>query len=85
MMMMMCVAWTQEDSNIGVVLKESRFVCLFQGWMGTGACPDSPLCLRDMSLFADIPKVMSSFCTTTVVLEPGQNLYLIIDKSDKQS
>ena len=34
-------------------------VCLFQGW----AWPGFPLCLMDVSLFAEIPKVMNSLCT----------------------
>ena len=50
--------------------------------MGTEACPVSPLCLTDVSVFAEIPKVVSSLCTITVVWEPGpfkiHVLYLII-------
>ena len=38
------------------------FVC-FKGGMGTGVYPSSPLCLMDVSIIAEIPKVMSSLCT----------------------
>ena len=39
----------------------------FKGGMGTGACPGSPLCLTDVSVFAEIPKVKNSLCIITVV------------------
>ena len=42
------------------------FVC-FKGGIGTGACPGSPLCLTDVSIFAEIPKVVISLYTITVV------------------
>ena len=42
------------------------FVC-FKGGMGTGACPGSPLCLTNVSVFAEIPKVMKTLRTIAVV------------------
>ena len=57
--------------------------------MGTGACPGSPLCLTDVYIFAEIPKVVNSLCTIIVVWEPGQgkisfySYKTIIPKGDK--
>ena len=42
------------------------FVC-FKGVIGTGALPGSPLCLTDVSIFAEIPTVVNSLCTIIVV------------------
>ena len=44
------------------------FIC-FKGGMGTGACPSFPFCLRDVSVFAEIPLVLNSLCTKC--LGPG--------------
>ena len=44
--------------------------------MGIGACPGSPLCLTDVSVFAEIPKVVNSLCTITVVWELESNIIL---------
>ena len=41
------------------------FVC-FKGGMGTGVCPGSLLCLTDMSIFAEIPKVVNSLWHTLI-------------------
>ena len=58
------------------------FVVCFKGGMSTRAFLGFPLCLTDVSVFAEIPKVVRSLCTITVVWEPGpfkiHVLYLII-------
>ena len=55
----------RDNLEVGGFLKTilvSLFVC-FKGGMGTGVYPGSPLCLTDMSIFAEIPKVVNSLCT----------------------
>ena len=46
--------------------KNHAVVC-FIGGMGTGACPGSPLFLMNLSVFAEIPKVVNPLHTITVV------------------
>ena len=76
--------WQQQcspnDCTMGsklVYCVKTMFVC-FKGGMGTGACPGSPLWLTDVSVFAEIPKVVNSLCTNTVVCEPGQCVKTIL-------
>ena len=46
---------------MNILCSSCLFVC-FKGVMGTSACPGSPFCLTDMSVFAEIPKVVNSLC-----------------------
>ena len=63
--------------NLTFLFDFKMFVC-FKGGMGTRACPGSPLCLTDVSVFAEIPKVVNSLCTITVVREPGQDFKMYL-------
>ena len=54
------------------------FVVCFKGGMITRAFLGFPLCLMDVSVFAEIPKVVNSLCTITVVREPGQDFKMYL-------
>ena len=49
--------------------KVKSFVCFKGRYQGF---PGSPLCLTDVSVFAEIPKVVNSLRIITVVWEPGK-------------
>ena len=51
------VVLSQVSATMGFISSEeySLLVC-FKGGMGTGACPGSPLCLTNLSVFAEDPQ-----------------------------
>ena len=52
---------------LGFFIEKNRFLSLFQGWDGYRGLPRLPLCLTNVSVFAEIPKFTNSLCTITVV------------------
>ena len=73
---MILLVLPKEPAIRGMLLRcldnRNHAVVCFKRGMGTGACPSSPLCLMNVSVFAEIPKVVNSLGAITVVWEPGQ-------------
>ena len=49
-------------SRSQILIKNRLFAWLFQGWDGCQGLPQFPLCLANVSVFAEISKVVNSLC-----------------------
>ena len=76
---LICECGSKYGEYVGIATSKCLFVCLFQGWDGYRGLPGSPLCLTNVSVFAEIPKVVNSLRTLQWFRNPDKKVFVFCE------